>query len=160
MEIVPILSTIILVGTVATFILAVAAYVLYKIREGGFNSQGAPQEARPEPHVLLSSQHRNVITAENGDASPVEATTYFAPGGAEPPNPYVNYSGSNGDGDMITPGMFAEHPMPQRMPGPNGEIVPLSAFFWEYTGDGFAPVEPVRPGSTSNPAGENSASEE
>ena len=33
MELVPILSTIILVGTIATFILAVAAYVLYKIRE-------------------------------------------------------------------------------------------------------------------------------
>ena len=33
MEIIPILSTIILVATIATFILAIAAYVLYKVRE-------------------------------------------------------------------------------------------------------------------------------
>lgn len=33
MEIVPILSTIILVATIATFILAIAAYILFKIRQ-------------------------------------------------------------------------------------------------------------------------------
>jgi hypothetical protein len=34
MELIPILSTIILVATICTFILAVGAYILYKIREG------------------------------------------------------------------------------------------------------------------------------
>ena len=34
MELIPILSTIILVATVCTFILAIGAYILYKIREG------------------------------------------------------------------------------------------------------------------------------
>jgi len=34
MELIPILSTIILVATISTFILAVGAYILYKIREG------------------------------------------------------------------------------------------------------------------------------
>jgi len=33
MELIPILSTIILVATISTFILAVGAYILYKIRE-------------------------------------------------------------------------------------------------------------------------------
>lgn len=34
MELIPILSTIILVATICTFILAIGAYILYKIREG------------------------------------------------------------------------------------------------------------------------------
>ena len=34
MELIPILSTIILVATICTFILAVGAYILYKVREG------------------------------------------------------------------------------------------------------------------------------
>jgi len=34
MELIPILSTIILVATISTFMLAVGAYILYKIREG------------------------------------------------------------------------------------------------------------------------------
>ena len=33
MELIPILSTIILIGTIATFILAVGAYILYKRKE-------------------------------------------------------------------------------------------------------------------------------
>lgn len=34
MELIPILSTIILVATISTFILAVGAYILYKVQEG------------------------------------------------------------------------------------------------------------------------------
>lgn len=34
MELIPILSTIILVATISTFILAIGAYILYKVREG------------------------------------------------------------------------------------------------------------------------------
>jgi hypothetical protein len=34
MELIPILSTIILVATISTFLLAIGAYILYKIREG------------------------------------------------------------------------------------------------------------------------------
>ena len=57
MDLVPILSTIILVGTVATFILAVAAYILYKIRERRVLVNGSSYMAvAPEPHVLVSPQ--------------------------------------------------------------------------------------------------------
>ena len=34
MELIPILSTIILVATISTFVLAVGAYILYKVQEG------------------------------------------------------------------------------------------------------------------------------
>ncbi|GAB5520411.1 MAG: hypothetical protein RhofKO_26620 [Rhodothermales bacterium] len=55
MEIVPILSTIILIGTIITFILAIAAYIIYKRRErsGGGASGGT---AQPQPHVLVTPQ--------------------------------------------------------------------------------------------------------
>jgi len=42
MELIPILSTIILVATISTFILAVGAYILYKIREHKYQEAPAP----------------------------------------------------------------------------------------------------------------------
>ena len=51
MELIPILSTIILVATISTFILAVGAYILYKIREGKY--QQAPAPAPEMEHAEL-----------------------------------------------------------------------------------------------------------
>ena len=52
MEILPILSTIILVGTIATFVLAICAYWLYKSREKSSASAGSAREMAYEPHML------------------------------------------------------------------------------------------------------------
>ena len=50
MELIPILSTIILVATISTFILAIGAYILYKIREsrGEQYVAAGPSEVRAE----------------------------------------------------------------------------------------------------------------
>ena len=50
MELIPILSTIILVATISTFILAIGAYILYKIREskGQQVSASVPSTVRAE----------------------------------------------------------------------------------------------------------------
>lgn len=61
MELIPILSLIILVATISTFILAVGAYILYKIRERkGITSQVAQPSAIPAeliaPAPLLTEQ--------------------------------------------------------------------------------------------------------
>lgn len=50
MELIPILSTIILVATISTFILAIGAYILYKVREAkGVEAQTSkPSEVRGE----------------------------------------------------------------------------------------------------------------
>ncbi|PIW70900.1 MAG: hypothetical protein CO128_05480 [Ignavibacteriales bacterium CG_4_9_14_3_um_filter_30_11] len=50
MELIPILSTIILVATISTFILAIGAYILYKIREsrGEHYVSAGPSEVRAE----------------------------------------------------------------------------------------------------------------
>ena len=50
MELIPILSTIILVATICTFILAIGAYILYKIREGKpqYGYQAKPNTTKAE----------------------------------------------------------------------------------------------------------------
>jgi hypothetical protein len=58
MELIPILSTIILVATICTFILAIGAYILYKIRE-----RRGEQSNYPPP----SSVHAELVTPEEMD---------------------------------------------------------------------------------------------
>ncbi|MCH8121533.1 MAG: hypothetical protein IH853_00255 [Bacteroidetes bacterium] len=83
MELVPILSTIILVGTVATFILAVAAYILYKIRERRVLENGSSyMSVDTDPHVLVSPQPYPVQSTP----SPVEAPTPSIPDSEQAPS--------------------------------------------------------------------------
>ena len=111
MELVPILSTIILVGTVATFILAVAAYILYKIRERRVVENGPEfMSVDKDPYVLVSPQPYPVQSAP----SPVEAQT---------------------------PSLADTDQAPSRR----------SSVFWEYTDEGFVPVRPQAPSSSSTP---------
>lgn len=60
MELIPILSTIILVATICTFILAIGAYILYKIRE----KRGEQYIYPPPPSVQAE-----LITPEETDAA-------------------------------------------------------------------------------------------
>jgi len=62
MELIPILSTIILVATICTFMLAIGAYILYKIRE-----RRGEQYNYPPP----SSVHAELVTPEEMNV-PVE----------------------------------------------------------------------------------------
>ncbi len=108
MELVPILSTIILVGTIATFILAVAAYILYKIRERRARESSRPaMYAQPEPHVLVAPQTAMSLQA------PAEASMY-APSRQQP--------------SLQAPAAPSQRPQ--------------SSLFWEYTDEGFVPVNP------------------
>jgi hypothetical protein len=67
MELIPILSLIILVATISTFILAVGAYILYKVRERkGITAQVAQPASLPAelvaPAPLMSEQR--ILTPE------------------------------------------------------------------------------------------------
>lgn len=205
MEIVPILSTIILVGTIATFILAVAAYVLYKIRERkgrGRKAEAPAMEAMPEPHVLVApgQQHPGLGMAlpggQNmalpggmpgampGQASP--ASMYIAPTTTLPPQgPIVefqdhpDYPGEQQwgmqDYDQYDQGAPAYEPQqgdygypttprvppphitppdagPRKAAKPGAVEKSSSSLFWEYTDDGFVPVntgQKQQPGGSS-----------
>ncbi len=75
MELIPILSTIILVATICTFILAIGAYILYKIREGKpkYAYQTKPTSVKAElvvPSEIAFSKG-NVVN-EHGKILPVE----------------------------------------------------------------------------------------
>jgi hypothetical protein len=52
MELIPILSTIILVATISTFLLAIGAYILYKVRERRGQIAVAPHEAEIRAEVV------------------------------------------------------------------------------------------------------------
>ena len=53
MELIPILSTIILVATISTFILAVGAYILFKIREGKFQKQPVTESVNLQAEYIV-----------------------------------------------------------------------------------------------------------
>lgn len=59
MELIPILSTIILVATICTFILAIGAYILYKVREGKpqYGYQVKPASVQGELVVPSETAH-------------------------------------------------------------------------------------------------------
>jgi hypothetical protein len=68
MELIPILSTIILVATICTFILAIGAYVLYKVREGKPQSayQTKPSSVKAELVVPSEAVFSQDIAVEPG----------------------------------------------------------------------------------------------
>jgi hypothetical protein len=113
MELVPILSTIILVGTIATFILAVAAYILYKIREG--RARTATTQTgylQQEPHVLVAPEQQQIRQGQPATAA------MYAPAPQAP---------------------VAQQPQ-QLQAAPQGQNP--NSLFWEYTDEGFVPVNP------------------
>jgi len=62
MELIPILSLIVLVATISTFILAVGAYILYKVRERKGKAAQAPQPSSIpaeliSPTPVIAEQH-------------------------------------------------------------------------------------------------------
>ncbi len=73
MELIPILSLIVLVATISTFILAVGAYILYKIRERKGVSEKAAQPAAvpaelvaPAPLAAETPHYRSTFEQQAG----------------------------------------------------------------------------------------------
>ncbi|MFO7446198.1 MAG: hypothetical protein R6W90_07510 [Ignavibacteriaceae bacterium] len=56
MELIPILSTIILVATISTFLLAIGAYVLYKVRERKGQQASAPQPSTVKAELVTPGE--------------------------------------------------------------------------------------------------------
>jgi hypothetical protein len=70
MELIPILSLIILVATISTFILAVGAYILYKVRERKGILAQAPQPSAIPAELIAPSP----IAFEQKEMTPVRRT--------------------------------------------------------------------------------------
>lgn len=134
MQLVPILSTIILVGTIATFILAVAAYILYKIRERRAREEGVVQtQYVQEPHVLVAPQQSTLIAPAQQAQQPAPSTNvYVAPAQNAP----VQQQAAVGRPAVVQ----------QRQPQQQQAGDPQNSLFWEYTDEGFMPVQPDNAG--------------
>lgn len=173
MELVPILSTIILVGTIATFILAVFAYFLYKARERrsrSSESRSTYTARRQQPQMAQGQPARPIQTAA-GQPSP--ASMYIAPTTTLPPQgPVVQVHEAH---EAAAPAQGWARPnlehataapvRPSAQPGDGGYAAPRLAapaqpgsLFWEYTDEGFVPVQtrtseqtPVRPRQEARP---------
>ena len=139
MEIVPILSTIILVGTVATFILAVAAYILYKMREGG--GRNVPQNTQTEqiqPHHIVTPVDYSSMVGQHEYFGSSEAATFNPPAPAIPPQgPYIE---TNNEYNSDVNHMNGVGGQVSALSHGNQQGVSLDSFFWEYTDNGFSPM--------------------
>lgn len=58
MELIPILSTIILVATISTFLLAIGAYILYKIRERKYQRSTEIQPSKYRAEVVMPAESK------------------------------------------------------------------------------------------------------
>jgi hypothetical protein len=135
MELIPILSTIILVATICTFILAVGAYILYKIRE-----RRGEQVQYPPP----SSVHAELVTPEESGyrqefVRPEQMNTPGGQIGKTSPKPGV-YSGV-GVNPNVKPGYYSSGE------GDAGKYERIKAEkttgkkFLKYTSEGYVPTE-------------------
>jgi hypothetical protein len=134
MELIPILSTIILVATICTFILAIGAYILYKIRE-----RKGEQSHYPPP----SSVHAELVTpGESGIRQKAPARSEEIP--AEP-----QYFKSAPAGGYQRSGEIRKE-APESYQAAEREAAAYSRVktepttgkkFLKYTSDGYVPTE-------------------
>lgn len=134
MELIPILATIILVATISTFILAIGAYLMYKIREN------RPQQAEI---ATPSTFQAEVFTPDMGfEQAPVYEPSYRP--SAEPifvqsqrPQPaQVRYTPAP---QQYVP-QRQEQPSRQAQAG-RGASQPSEQKFMKYTSEGYVPAK-------------------
>ncbi len=70
MELIPILSMIILVATISTFLLAIGAYILYKVRERKGQEEVARQQSEIEAELVTPAEPGESAAARTGRTAP------------------------------------------------------------------------------------------
>ncbi len=157
MELIPILSTIILVATISTFLLAIGAYILYKARERKGQAAAAPQPTEVKAELVTPAAAPAARQAEQQKAAPVyierqpviiqqyEAQKPMQPRLTPKPQPYTLY------GQPAT----ARYQQPQQQQArqqqrvPGVQYTPLTAEektsvdskFMKYTTEGYVPAK-------------------
>lgn len=148
MELIPILSLIILVATVSTFILAIGAYILYKIRERKGITAKAPQPAAIPAELITPAP----IAGEQRAVSPERRTFEVVPPQQEygyeyqRPSPYEQQEESKGP--ELRPTFVGAGPRPyqggefqrrtdEQFAGSAGERYSQKRKFVRYTSEGY-----------------------
>lgn len=194
MDLVPLLTTIILVVTVATLMLAFFTYSLYTVRA---HRRAEPESRRRFRYVASRRRVRRTLdesdpTEDAGESPSEAAPSYIAPTSPHPPGapsddvdagraastPEERWSEPLPAGDAPTESAIweaddvfsssaARHDAPpQRSPHrkdaathhvdravdrdrAGGRTREPDSLFWEYTDEGFVPVDPTRPSASA-----------
>jgi len=80
MELIPVLSTIILIATISTFLLAIGAYILYKIREGKGQQVVAPIPATVKAELYTPADIPVQVPRQGPEIAPQPAFFEQKPG--------------------------------------------------------------------------------
>ncbi len=157
MELIPILSTIILVATISTFLLAIGAYILYKVRERKGQAAVVPQATEVKAELVTPAAAPSVKQTEPQKAAsqPVyierqpiiiqqqEAQRPMQPRFTPKPQPYTLY------GQPTTAGYQRSQSQQVRQQQVPSAYTPLTAEeksavdskFMKYTSEGYVPAK-------------------
>ncbi len=144
MELIPILSLIILVATISTFVLAVGAYILYKVRErkGKIAQAAQPAAIAGEmivPTPLMGEQAVSRTTfAETGTGYRTGQSTQQQPIFATQPNSITNPGLRPTFAQVPTASTFADQNVPTTSKGTvESERYTERKKFMRYTNEGY-----------------------
>ncbi|MCU7496253.1 MAG: hypothetical protein HF314_12400 [Ignavibacteria bacterium] len=154
MELIPILSFIILVATISTFILAIGAYILYKMRERKGRTSAAPVPRYIEAELLTPNQ----AALQQGTPA-MQAGNMMQPGGQviyqeqyqrqvpEMRTPVLQPQQTS-QGRTVAQQVHARQ-QDYQMQQPSGdeyEENPANKKFMKYTSEGYVPVNKTKTG--------------
>ncbi|HUX60800.1 MAG TPA: hypothetical protein VMV32_05770 [Ignavibacteriaceae bacterium] len=152
MELIPILSTIILVATISTFMLAVGAYILYKVRErkgiqvvsqqpSEINAElVTPVSPQPLPSERIKPQPI-FIGSQSAYQRPQPSSQPFQQRYSSGPIPYNGYGNQPRNVSEQDNSQQRAYAGNLRNIQPQGEVKPKSAKFMKYTSEGYVPTK-------------------
>ncbi|MGE5680611.1 MAG: hypothetical protein ACM34K_06980 [Bacillota bacterium] len=151
MELIPILSLIVLVATISTFILAIGAYVLYKVRESKGRRAPAPMPQAVEAELFAPQTRMMQGEMHGSQGRPIPASEGSA---------YVEAAAKQGRAGYSQERSYPQQPTNSRSQqdyysNGNGTHEETAADersdkkFMKYTSEGYVPVSKI------NKTGEN-----
>jgi hypothetical protein len=158
MELIPILSLIILVATISTFIMAISAYVMYKIRESKGRIANSPAQATYEAELIAPAEQLQPTLTQSGyqqayptqyqqPAMPYPQQQYQQPQPASL-QPTERAYGVKATRFTQAPGQNASR-MTQQPPvyrqTTEGNM-PADKKFMKYTSEGYVPIQKKKTG--------------
>jgi hypothetical protein len=166
MELIPILSTIILIATISTFLLAIGAYVLYKTRERRGQVSVAPRQADLRAEIVSpagpsaqqqAEQPRQVQQPIYSERQPV-ILQQQAPAQqqrlAQRPQAFTTYGQQPGNPNVQQPGQYNKTGYVQQRgfqaPQQGDEKTKKDSKFLKYTAEGY--VVPAKENKDSGAA--------
>ncbi|MGE5354080.1 MAG: hypothetical protein ACM3P0_18485 [Acidobacteriota bacterium] len=140
MELIPILSFIILVATISTFILAIGAYILYKMRERKGRTSGAPAPRYIEAEIFTPNQ----ATLPQGTPAMQAAPAY--PEQYQRPNPEFRPPVAQQTSQSHTSAQQVRSRQDYQQPESEFDENPTNKKFMKYTSEGYVPVNKTKTG--------------